>query len=83
MAVEIIAWVGGILAMIAAVWFGGRSSGKDSEKAKRSEVLAKEAEVKQKIHDMVTEAKRKADAENIDSVRARVKSGSVRKRPEA
>lgn len=78
---EIIAGVIAAVLAIGAVWFGGRSSGKDSEKVKRSEELARSAEVTKQIDEMVQEAKRKANAETIDDVRARVKSGSVRSKP--
>lgn len=78
---EIIAGVIAAVLAIGAVWFGGRSSGKDSEKIKRSEDLARQEADRNKINDMVQEAKRKANAETIDDVRSRVKSSSVRSKP--
>lgn len=79
---KIIPWLAGLGALIVgalAIWFNGRSSGKESEQAKRADERQEAEVVRKKVDQAVTEAKRKADAESIVDVRDRVKSGSVRK----
>lgn len=79
-------YLGAIAAIIFAalgVYFNGRKSGHDAAETKRKqeEIEKQNATlfIREKVDNIIKEAKREADSQDITSVRDRLKSSSVRK----